>query len=179
MKEFIFPETFIFSLDLVFGPKPIILAQIYWPVYPENGFPIVVLISIISAIVPMWLIQKVWLFLILLLSGTSAHFFCHSETKTNRYFAGILYMTNPLTYARFLSGYIGFLSGYAILPFALKYLISYFNRRKTIDIIKLVFIATIISFFSLHIIIFLGITALTLLIFEIIKYRNLNIFSEP
>ena len=130
IRGFLAPGKYILSLDLVFGPNPVIPAEIYWPVYPQNGLPIAILVKIFSSILPMWLIEKVWLFLILFSSGVFAHYFCPLEARFGRYFAGFLYMLNPLTYVRFLSGYIGFLSGYALLPLALKYWMITITHKK-------------------------------------------------
>lgn len=157
LRDFLTIGKYILSLDLVFGPKPLIPAEIYWPNYPQNGLPIAMLVKILSLFLPIWFIEKLWLFLILFFSGMLMHFLCPLKTKSGRYFAGFLYMLNPLTYARFLSGYIGFLSGYALLPLAIRYWITMITRQKKYNepLVIFVLIATIIGFFSLHILIIL------------------------
>lgn len=83
---------------------------------------------LLGLVFPAWLIQKLWLFLLLAFSGIAMYRAAPTENRYGRYFAGFLYMVNPFIYVRFLSGHFWLLWGYAFLPLAVKSFIDLFDR---------------------------------------------------
>ncbi|WP_202962745.1 alpha-(1-_3)-arabinofuranosyltransferase domain-containing protein [Geoglobus acetivorans] len=138
---------YLFLLDFVPRLNEFkVLEQFYGftaPVY-GGGLPV----SLISVLIPPWIFQKVLLFTILFLSGYSMHKLVSTftQSKTARFYAGLLYMLNPYTYIRTVVGHWGILLAYAILPLAIKYFLELLDKRDSRSIMKAVLITTIVAF---------------------------------
>jgi len=113
------------------------------PVY-GGGLPI----TLLSAIIPAEIFQKILLFLILFLSGYSMHSLASkfALSKTAQFYAGLLYMLNPYTYIRIVVGHWLILFAYAILPLAVKYFIEMLDKKDLKSIIKTALITTLVAF---------------------------------
>jgi hypothetical protein len=115
---------YILTLDLVFTP------HFSWPTELTNTYPLEALLWLLHFILPGDVIEKIILFLILLLSGVGMHRLLQSIKvkegiapeiwKIAIYFGGIFYMINPFTYSRFMAGQWMVLLGYALLPFFIQ-----------------------------------------------------------
>jgi hypothetical protein len=108
---------YILTLDMVFTPhfdsSSFVFGLDEW--WPSASAPFFILMEFGSKIVPAWLIQKAILFLVFFLAGLGAHRL-FPYRGAGAYFAGLLYMINPFTYARFLAGQWGMLTAYAMFP---------------------------------------------------------------
>ncbi len=115
------------------------------PVYGGN-LPI----TLLSAVIPADVFQKLLLFLILFLSGYSMHNLASKFTssKSAQFYAGLLYMLNPYTYIRIVVGHWLILFAYAVLPLAVKYFIEMLDKKDLRSIIKTALITTLVAFNS-------------------------------
>ncbi|MFC1961743.1 hypothetical protein ACFLWN_01660 [Chloroflexota bacterium] len=98
--------------------------------------PLHLLVQLVNLIIPGWLLQKIFLFLILFIAGLGAHRLVGSG-KAGAYFAGIFYMINPFVYVRFLAGQWAVLWPYAFAPFAIAAFIRLLRqggRRNAIQV---------------------------------------------
>lgn len=165
---------YILTLDLVFTPT------FAWPQELTNAFPLQALLWILHFVLPGDVIEKIILFLILLLSGVGMHTLLRQVSSKERddswrmaaYFAGIFYMINPFTYSRFMAGQWMVLLGYALLPFffsALLRLIAIPSLRSMTKVIVWAF--TIISI-SLHHVGILFLLGMLTVIVGLVKYRH-------
>lgn len=144
---------YILTLDLVFTP------HFSWPGEVTNTYLLEGLLWLLHFILPGDMIEKIILFLILLISGVGAHLLMRlfkpavvrSEFwKPAMYFAGLLYMINPFTYSRFMAGQWMVLLGYAFLPFFIKALCEMLYTPSLKTMLRVLFFALGISIVSLH-----------------------------
>lgn len=154
----LFISGYIFTLDMIFPPYKDFINTIYGveqfvPMYITTQLPLYFLISISNQIIPMWLIQKIILFLILFLSGISAYRLCPIELKSAKYFAGFTYMINPFVYVRFLVGHWKILLAYAVVPFAIKAVIDLLEEQNRKRFISALFWITLVGIFNVQILI--------------------------
>ena len=142
---------YILTLDMVFVPHFDSSSFVYgldeW--WPSNYTPVIFLIQLGSKLVPAWLIQKAILFLAFFFAGLGAHRL-FPYRGSGAYFAGLLYMINPFTYARFLAGHWGLLVAYAVTPFAIKAFIELLERGGKRDVIKVVLLSTLVGIVLVH-----------------------------
>jgi len=127
---------YLLTLDMIFVPSPD--SNPYGPGPPAwgGGVWLSSLIQLCSSVAPTWVIQKLFLLLILFLSGVSAHSLVETKSRVPRYFAGILYAINPFVYARFLAGHWVILLAYAITPFAIKYFLKFLDDPSGRNVLK-------------------------------------------
>lgn len=121
---------FILTLDMAFTP------ELRMPEHMSSSYLFHALLHYLNLVLPSDVIQKIMLFLILLLSGIGLHFLVrHIQSSKDRsdefalwgaYIAGALYMINPFTYSRFMAGQYAVLLGYALLPFFVRALMRFF-----------------------------------------------------
>jgi hypothetical protein len=97
---------------------------------PQSAFaatytsaPIAFIHQVLGLIAPEWVVEKLWLLLLLFLSGVGASRLPGLRGIGAAY-AGVLYTINPFTYSRFITGQWGMLGAYALLPF----LVSSFSK---------------------------------------------------
>ena len=132
---------YLFSLDMAFGPDTD-YCTLLWGL--EDGFtsaPMYLLLQILGKILPSQAIGKIILFIVLFLAGIGASKLFPSN-KVGSYFAGLLYMLNPFTYSRFITGQWGVLLGYALLPFAITAFINLLESGNRKSIITTVLLTT-------------------------------------
>jgi len=144
---------YILTLDMIFPPDVSKSAKEFFYGFKEgfyNSAPMVFAIYILSFIFPIWLIQKIILLSILIVSGISAYKVCPSN-RLGKIFAAIFYMINPYTYVRFLAGHWHLLLAYSIFPFVLKSIMDFFknfeNKRRAIEFSLWL---TLLGIFSTH-----------------------------
>ena len=142
---------YILTLDMVFTPHLDSSSFVYgldeW--WPSNYTPALFLIQVGSKLVPAWLIQKAILFLAFFFAGLGAHRL-FPYRGPGAYFAGLLYMINPFTYARFLAGHWGVLVAYAVTPFAIKAFIELLERGGKRNVIKVALLSTLVGIIQVH-----------------------------
>ena len=112
---------FILTLDMSFTP------ELRMPEYMSSSYLFHTALHYLNVILPADIIQKILLFSILLLSGLGMHFLVrHIQDAKDKggefalwgaHVAGAVYMINPFTYSRFMTGQYAVLLGYALLPF--------------------------------------------------------------
>jgi len=117
--------------------------------YPSASMPSDFIISLLNGIMPAWVWQKAVLVLIFFLAGWGAHRLCPVKGWP-QYYAGILYMINPFTAARFFAGQWGLLAGYAVMPFAIKAFLGMLENGQIKNIIKVVIFTTLSGLFQIH-----------------------------
>ncbi|CAG0983279.1 MAG: hypothetical protein OIN86_00910 [Candidatus Methanoperedens sp.] len=122
--------------------------------------------------------QKIILFLILFLSGYSISHFCQkiSISTASQLYASTLYIFNPYVYIRIVSGHWPMLFSYAVLPFLLKTFMDLLDRKEKKEIIKFVFLLSIISF-NIHILIISFMIMGIIFLFWYNKNRDIRIFQ--
>lgn len=121
---------YILTLDMAFTPT------LPMPDHISSSYLFYAGLHYLNFIFASDLIQKVMLFLILLASGLGIHKlirYIQTSKKdvgdfalTGAYLAGALYMINPFTYSRFMTGQFAVLLGYALLPFFARALLHFF-----------------------------------------------------
>lgn len=174
---------YIFALDMVFGP------DIRLPDDINASYPFYGLLYVISYGLPVWVIQKILLVLIIILSGIGAHRLTGQLLRDNKsdikqwgcYFAGILYVVNPFTYVRFMDGHFSVLLGYALLPFFVRVLFELLFDKKFSwkTSLRLALYAVAISVVSIHAIGYLVvITFAALLVFVWKNKQNRRVLKQ-
>ena len=160
LGKLLFPG-YILTLDMVFTPNTHFENVVYGWNEGQNGMvtdvltgttrlPYFFVVYLFGLILPMWVIQKLILFLILFLSGISAYQLCPTKGSYGKYFAGLIYMINPFTYVRFLAGHYLLLLAYAITPFAVKALMDVFDTGNKKNIIKAALWITLVGILNMH-----------------------------
>lgn len=154
---------YILTLDMVFTP------HIRIPASVTSSYLWNLLLHILNFVLPSDIIQKIMLFVILLLAGVGMHRLLRYITSQKSdiyqtlslYFAGIFYMINPFTYDRLMAGQYNVLFGYALLPWFARALLVFLDKpsvRKSAIVAAWV---TIIGIVSIHTV---GMTVLLALI---------------
>jgi len=137
---------YILTLDMVFTNKMGILDILYGiKKTPSIGIIFVLFINFLNLIFPVWFIQKSIFFLILIFGSIFAYQLCPTNNKIGKFFAGLVYMLNPLIFVRFLAGHLLLLIGYTFLPLLIKTFIDFFEEPKLKISVKIIFLMTIIS----------------------------------
>ncbi|MFZ3169539.1 MAG: alpha-(1-_3)-arabinofuranosyltransferase family protein [Candidatus Methanoperedens sp.] len=124
------------------------------------------------SIIPPWLLQKLYLFLIIFLSGISMHSLVKTDSSIPKYFAGILYAVNPFVYFRFLAGHWFILLAYSIMPFAIKYFMDLLENQNKKNLIKALLLTTLIGSINSHVLVLTFIVYLILSLFKLYQIRN-------
>ncbi len=145
---------------------------LYGKIFPIYGWSLP--IDVLSPIIPTEIFQKLYLFVILFLSGYSMNTFVFKITTSNlaSLYSGFLYMLNPFTYIKILTGqwYIF----YAIFPLLLKVFIDFLENNDKKESIKIIFILTIVGF-SIHFLIIAIIVMTIISLFWFNEHRNIRI----
>jgi hypothetical protein len=159
LSKLLFPG-YVLTLDMIFTPNTYFEKVVYGWNDDQNGrantltetprLPYFFVVYLLNFVLPLWMIQKLILFLILFLSGISAYQLCPTERPYGKYFAGLLYLINPFTYVRFLAGHYLLLLAYAITPFAVKALMDAFDTGNKQNVIKAALWVTLVGVLNLH-----------------------------
>jgi hypothetical protein len=170
---------YVLTLDLNFSPAPH-YSQYFWglrewatSVYGAGvaSNPFFFIMQWLSKIIPMWVIEKVILFLILFLSGLGAYKII-SHKSPGGYFAGILYMINPFVYSRFMAGQWGVLWAYAWLPIAIDAFIKLLGEVNRKSAVKVAVLATMVGLLQVQGFFILFIACFIILFIKVILDRN-------
>ena len=172
MILFYFIGHYILTLDMVFPLKAFFKDQFYGFSPPVFGGIALVASTMQLPLIPAWLLQNIYLFLIIFLSGISMHSLIKTESSIPKYFAGILYAINPFVYVRFLAGHWFILLAYSIMPFAIKSFIDLLENQNKRNIIKALLLTALIGSINSHILVLTFIVYLILLLFKLYQIRN-------
>lgn len=142
---------YILTLDMVFTP------HFRMPALSSNDYLFRVLLHVLNFVLPGDVIEKILLFVILLLSGVGMHRLVqYLSAKPDRYrqagayFAGIFYALNPFTYDRFMAGQYEVLLGYALLPWFTRALLVFLEKPSVRSAVVLAAWAVVASIVSIH-----------------------------
>ena len=167
---------YVLTLDMVFTPNGSDIDVSDWfygfDTWIFGGLPFFLIIKGIGSIVPMWLIQKVLLFLTLFLSGFSAHSLCPSKSQCGKYFAGLIYMLNPFVYVRFMAGHWLILLAYAVVPFAIKAILNFLEQPDLKKALNMTLLITLVGVFNSQILLLVLITSLIIFVAKLIQIRG-------
>jgi len=141
---------YILTLDMVFGPETFVafLSDDF-----RNFLPLAYLIDFSSAIIPVWIVQKIIIFsLFFCLGYLPFKYLPLPKNDLVRLFAALIYMANPFVYSRFLAGHWTHLAAYALLPVFIHFLFKFtFSKSQSFKLsIKLFAVLWLISLFSMH-----------------------------
>jgi hypothetical protein len=162
------------ALDMQAGPysySDIRFGDFYGETPSSYGayFPPKMVLAAVSDIIGTEAVEKLRLFLIVLLCGISAHFSLPKEHGSARYLAGLLYMLNPFVFVRFLAGHGSLLLSYAFWPLALMCFSQFLDKPNSRrPLVKTALFVTLAAASSHGVIILLICFALMLL-FHLLK----------
>ncbi|HEY9246510.1 MAG TPA: hypothetical protein VIO11_06660, partial [Candidatus Methanoperedens sp.] len=146
-----FSKGYILTLDMIFAPDTFRITNSFYGF--ENIysiFPLYAVLDFLGFFIQAEVIQKLLFFLIFFVSGISAYRMCPAEWGIGRYFAGFLYMLNPFIYVRFLAGHWLILLAYAVVPFAVKGFMDFFEAPSTRKSIYIAFLLTFVFTLETH-----------------------------
>ncbi|MBU4221784.1 MAG: DUF3367 domain-containing protein [Euryarchaeota archaeon] len=169
---FNFKGHYILTLDMVFPLKSFFKDHFYGFYPPVFGGIALVASTMQLPLIPAWLLQNIYLFLIIFLSGISMHSLVKTESSIPKYFAGILYAVNPFVYVRFLAGHWFILLAYSIMPFAIKSFIDLLENQNKKNLIKALLLTGLIGSINSHILVLTFTVYLILLIFKLYQIKN-------
>src|SRR3989344_5789698 len=161
---------YFFLLDGVFSPNYKVENLVYGKIDPQTRSPFLLTVKFLSLALPTAILQKMFLLLILFLSGVAMHRLIKTESNLPKYFAGILYMINQFVYARFMAGHWLLLLAYSITPFAIASIIKFFKENSRKQSIKTALWITLIGILNLH--------NLFLILFVFLIFFLYNIFKK-
>jgi len=163
---------YILTLDMAFAPNMGFDTQLYGlEGGPLAAAPLFLLLQLVSKIAPMWLIQKIILFLIFFAAALGAHRLFPIK-GAGRYFVGMLYTLNPFTYIRFITGQWMILAAYAVVPFAIKAFLSLLEEGGIRNTVKVALLATLTAALSTHILFMLFLAFLIIFLARMVKERR-------
>ncbi len=145
---------YILTLDMVFTP------HLPMPEQMSSSYLFHAALHYLNLVVPSQIIEKLLLFIILLLSGMGM-FYLVRYIQTSRsdvdevavwgaYVGGFFYMVNPFTYSRFMAGQYAVLLGYALLPFFARALLRFLAVPTFERVLVLSMWLTVIGIVSVH-----------------------------
>jgi hypothetical protein len=148
---------YILTLDMVFTP------ELRMPDHVGSSYLFHAGLHYLNAIIPADILQKIMLLTIFITAGWGAHalveYIQHIRRVTTqgildqitaRIAAGCLYMINPFTYERLMTGQYAVLLGYALLPWFTCAVLQCFYRPSPIPAAKTIALALAISIVSIH-----------------------------
>lgn len=138
---------FVLTLDMVFTPR------LRLPPDVTSSYLLQILLYVLDWLLPADIIQKLLLISILTLTGLGGFRLAQQfgvEEKTALYTAGLFYMVNPYTYARFIAGQYYLLFGYALLPWFVRAIVRFALQPAWRTALRVVVWATAISIVSIH-----------------------------
>lgn len=148
----LYGRGYLLLLDMVWGPMsfadPFATAA-------ASGltaiFPLQLFFGVLRWLLPVAVIQQLFLTLILLLATLGA-FLLTRRLKLGfwAYLAGVLYLLNPYVYERFLAGHYLVLLGYAVFPFFIAALLAWRAAPTPKSTLSLFILTAIYPVLSLH-----------------------------
>lgn len=170
---FYFKGYYILTLDMIFPIKTSLTNYLYGfslPVY--GGSAVDILTMQLSNVIPAWLLQKIYLVLIIFLSGISMHSLIDTKSSIPKYFGGILYAVNPFVYVRFLAGHWLILLAYSIMPFAVKSFLDFLDTQNKNNLIRASLLIALTGALNTHILALLILVYLIFLVFKLYQIKN-------
>ena len=141
---------YVLTLDMIFADKVRISESFYGiedP--PPSSLPFKLILFLLNKALPMWLIQKILLFLVLFLTPIFMYRVCPAN-RLGKLFAGLLYLINPFVFVRFLAGHLLILMSYMLLPLLLESLVVFFKEHNFNSAVRLSLVLTGLGMFSNH-----------------------------
>lgn len=145
---------YILTLDAVFVP------HVAAPSGAGNDYIWQLFLHLLSIVVPSQIIEKVIFMSIVLMTAIGMHQlvgWLRAKIRADKtlarslpaYAAGVLFAVNPYTYDRFMAGQYGVLLGYALLPFAVRFLLEFAETPDRNEVLRLGGIAVLLSIVSI------------------------------
>jgi hypothetical protein len=170
---------YVLTLDVNFSPTPH-YSGYFWglsewstSVYGAGiaSNPFLFFVQWLAKVIPMWVIEKLILFLILFLSGLGAHKLIPNKSPGG-YFTGILYMINPFVYSRFMAGQWGVLWAYAWLPVAIGAFVTLLREGGWKNSAKVAILATLVGMLQVQGFFLLLVACVIILLVKVILDHN-------
>jgi len=166
---------YILTLDMVFTPTIVFPRDLFGfdadPAYLVS-LPYRLGLWALNLILPSWLIQKVLLFTIFVLSSLGAYYFCETKSELGRFYAGFMYALNPFVYVRFMVGHLNLLLGYSVLPFLIKSFVDFLDEPKLDSGVKFALLLTLILVLDVHYVYIAGLALLFLFVFKVLSLKE-------
>ena len=163
---------YILTGDMIFAPRMSFGPQFYgtnsstWA-----SLPYLLVLQLLSATMPAWVVQKLALFTVLWLAGFGAHRLIGKPAMA-AYFGGLLYMLNPYVALRLLLGQWTLLAVVAVMPFAVSAMLEFLRSRSLVAAIKVAMLWTIAGMFQLHGFVLVGIVYFVIGMSALLRARN-------
>lgn len=138
---------YILALDMIFAP------ELKMPDQISSSYVFYALLHVLDIFLPADLIQKLMLVAIFFLAGLGTHKLVLSLDKSRQlpaYFAGLLYVANPFTYERLMTGQYLVLFGYALLPWFARSVLTLLQKPSWRHVLVVVAWAMAVSIVSSH-----------------------------
>lgn len=135
---------YVLTMDMVFTPKLPAPAEL------SNSSLFHWLLHVLNFVLSGEVIEKLVIFLILLLCGVGMYRLVDTKSEIARYFAGIFYTVNPFTYERWMAGQYLVLAGYALLPFLVRALVALCTHPSRRNRLRVMLWYSAIALVSLH-----------------------------
>lgn len=130
---------YILTLDMVYGPLTaqraiehyvygIMVNQADAGASPTVQVLFALLSRFVNLLLPMWMVQKLWLVLLLTLGGLFMYVAAPINSRIAKYWAGLFYVVNPFVLVRFLAGHFFILWGVAFLPIVFVWMTRMLDR---------------------------------------------------
>lgn len=161
---------YILTLDNVWSPHQNYIVDYLLGNGIGGQFPFLVILQFIELILPSWVTQKIILFSVFLIAGISAHISAPSRSVYGKYFCGTLYAVNPFVYSRFLAGHLYILLAYAFVPLAITSFQEFLDDNTKWK--KPLLWNTVISIFSMHILLIVLLIQLCIFVFAIVDEKE-------
>jgi hypothetical protein len=165
-----FSSGYILTLDMIWTPEKHTITEYIFNHGIGGQLPFIAIFQLAESVFPAEAVQKIILFLTLLIPGLAMHNSAPAESTQGKYFAGTLYMVNPFVYVRFLAGHYYILMAYAIVPLAIKAYTSFLKDSSTWK--KTLFWITLISIWDLHVLLMVATILICILLFFIIENKS-------
>ncbi|HSX35382.1 MAG TPA: hypothetical protein VLH84_00435 [Patescibacteria group bacterium] len=155
---------YILTLDMAFTPT------LRMPTGVTSSYLFNTTLHVLNFAIPSQVLQKLLLFLILILSGWGAHRLLKLAQAApwrpgyeawGAYLAGTIYMINPFTYGRFMAGQYAVLLGYALLPSFVGASLKFFANPARRTALQLAMWTVLVGVVSIHT---LGLAAVVLVV---------------
>jgi hypothetical protein len=143
---------FVLALDMVFTP------HLRMPDSVTSSYILHAMLRILNFVLPSDVLEKLLLFTAFFGAGVGMHRlvqYVHGAKgdvyqTAGTYFAGLLYMANPFTYDRLMTGQYNVLLGYALLPFFVRGLLMFVRAPHIRSATKLAAWTILVSIVSIH-----------------------------
>ncbi len=165
---------YVLVTDMVFGPRVPLTGVFALSPSLGGGNALAAFEYVIYMIVPGWIIEKIFLFLIFFLSCSTMYVFSghYNLNGPSRYFASILYAVNPFVYARMLAGAWGLLFAYSLSPMALLSFVVLMSAVTRKDMLtgaaRSALVFSLLAVFDIHtFVLLIGLSALYFVILSL------------